>query len=398
MRLAGGPAIDAVAVPAGARHAEHVVAIDVGARIGHLLLREHILHHDARLAVLLVDEAGVGALEHGDHHRRLRGAHAVHVQVALPAVAPAGEAGLLLLGIHDVEDVVVGCAHGEIEVLRAAEGIEALVVAGAEHIVPAHAVVALAAEVEGLPIGVHEGEVLVLVGVDVAGELHRRGEGAVGQQLGAVDVLAGGAVLAVAAEVDGALAFGQVHHRALLLLLVEAGPELLGQHHDLATDVGEVVEAEEFGIGHLHLAAHGDLLQAAEELLAIAALALQGIHRPLGQQLLVGGAEEALVGHHGILEAVVEVIGPAQPVPGHGVGVGRIGGEAQVADGGLLVGAAEEQAGAEAVVEVAVAGREAHQLRVKGHGLGEALLQEELVGLSTHLLIAALGLGQAGDQ
>ncbi len=398
MRLAGWAAFHAVAVLAGARNAQHIAAVDVRYGLSYALLGECVLHSDARLAVLRVDGAGEGALEDADDHRQLGRGHAVNMEHALLAVASAGEAGLLLLPVNDVEDVIVGRAHREVEVLGPSEGIEPPVVAGAEHIVPPHAVMAFAAEVEGLPVRMHEGEVLILVGVDVSGQFHRRGEGAVRKELGAVDVAARGAILAIAAEIDGARPFGQVDYGALLALLVQRGLQLLREHHDFASDIGQVIEPEEVGIGHLHLAAHGDLLEAAEQAFAIAALLLKGLHGPCRDGLLLGGAEEALVGNLGLLEPVVEVVGPPQPVPGHGVGTRRLGGELQVAYGLLLVSAAVQQACAEAEVEVAVGRPQADELGIMRHGLGEPLLGEELVGLGTQLLVAALAKGQEREE
>ena len=398
MGLSAGSTFHHEAEAPAARQRQHVAAVDVGAHIGHLLLREGIHHHDVRLAVLLVELAGVGALEDGDDHGHLLGADAVHVEHALCAAATAGETGLLVLAVHHVEDVVIRCAHREVQVLRTTEGVEALVVGGAEHVVAAHAVVALAAEVEGAPIGVHEGVVLVEVGVDVAGELHGRREAAIGQQFGAVDVAAGASVLAQAAEVDGPAAIGQVDQAAVLALLVQAGHQLLGRHHDAPPDIAQFIEAEELAVLHLHLAAHADVLEAGEQFLAVAALLLETFHRPFRQGLLVAGATETLVGHLGLLEPVIEVVGTAQPIPGSGGSGGVLGGELEMTDGHLLVIAAMQQAGPEAVVQFAIARCEAHQLRVHGCGLGKTTLLEQGIRLDAQLLVTALGRNQQREK
>ena len=394
MRAAAGPAIHQEAEAAAAGQGEHVGPIDVGAHIGHALAGGGILHHDARLAVVGIDLVGVGALEHGDHQRHACGGYAVHVELALTAAAATGKTGFLVLGVHHVENVVVRGVHRKVQVLRPAEGVHALVVLGLEHIVAPHAVMALAAEVEGAAIGVHVGEVLVLLGVDEAGELHGRCEAAIGHELGAVDIEPGNAVLTVAAEVDGASLVGDVEQAAVLAFLVQRGTQLIGYHHDAASDVAEVVVPEELGRLHFHLAAHGDLLQVVEQLLSIAALLFVGLPGEALQGLLVAGSTESLVGHLGIGEAVAQVVGAPQPIPCRGRDGGVLHGEFQVADGLLLVLPAMQQAGTEMIVEHPVARLQAHQLSIEGQGLVVALLVEERIGLGAHLLGASLCKGK----
>ena len=222
MRLAGWAAFHGEFELAAARDGKHVRPVDVGAHIGDTFVGDGILHDDAGLAILLVEHAGIRAFQHGDHHRHLRGGNAVDVQLALFAIAAAGETRFLVLAIGHVEHVVIRRVHREVHVLRRAEDVQPFVVRRAEHVVATHAVVAFAAEVETLAVGMQEREVVVLIGVDVTGEFHRWREFAVGGELGAVDVAPGLPILAVAAEVDGAASFsGDVDQRALFALLVQ---------------------------------------------------------------------------------------------------------------------------------------------------------------------------------
>ena len=169
MRSSARSALHEVAELAASGEGEHVGSVDVRAHIGDAFTGDGILHHDVRLAIVLVEGTGIGPLHHGDHHRHLRRAHAVHVQFALTAVAAACEASLLVLAIGHIKEIVIGRVHREVEVLRWAEGLGHLVEGRAEDVVASHAVVTLAAEVEVAPVGMQEGEVLVLVGVHIAG-------------------------------------------------------------------------------------------------------------------------------------------------------------------------------------------------------------------------------------
>ena len=381
MGLAGGPGLHQEPELPRAGKGDQVVSVQVRIDLRQPFARQTVLHHDVRFTVIGVEGGGEGALQDRDGHRHLGGAHPIDVEHVLPAVAAGGETGRGALAIHQVQDLVVRRVHREVQVLRRTEDVQAGVVRAAEHIVPAHAVVPLRTEEEALPIRVHERIVLILIRVHVAGQLHRGGERPVRQQFGAVDVATGAAVLAVAAEVDGTGFVRQIDEPALLALLVQVALQFLGEHHDLPPYSLQVVEPEELGGGDLELVVHGHVLDVAQQPLSVAALLLQVVHRPLGQQFPVGHPTVVLVGLQGLVEPVGQVVGPAKLVPGQRRHRGVLHGVLQEADGLVLVLAPMDYAGAQAVVEVPVVGLQAHQLGVMRHGLGVAALIEQGIGL-----------------
>ena len=119
-------------------------------------------------------------------------------------------------------------------------------------------------------------------------------------------------------------------------------------------------------------------------------------HGEAFQLLLAAGALVPLVGGLGILELVVEVVGTAEPVPRFRRDGWILGGELQVADGLVLVLAAEQQAGAETEVEDPIAGCEADELAVERKCVHVVLLVEEPIGFRTDLLVT-LGRGCKGE-
>ena len=382
-----------VAPSAGQR--QHVLPVGVGGHVGNALAGQFILHDDVGLLVGGVECGCEGALEDGDIDGRLRGADAIHIEGALLAVAVAGEARLLAVRPHDIQQFIGRRVHGKIQVHGRAEDVHARIVGALEHVVPAHTVVALAAEIEAAAIGRHHGEVLILVGIDVAGQLHRRGIATGGQHLGSVDVLAGLAVLAVAAEVDGAALVREEDQGRLLALAVECGQQLVGCHHDLATDAAHVVEPEEIRGCDLGLLEHADVLEAAQQELPVPALLLQDVHGIFRQQFLVGRSLEVLVCGQGLVKLVIELVSLAEEIAGEFRGVRPADRELQVADGLGLGVAAIEGAGAELVVELMVLRGQAHQLGVHRIGLGILAGLEELVRRGLEGLVPTLAVAMA---
>ena len=394
MGLAAGARFHQEPVFPTSREGDHVIAVHVGTHLGYRLLGKGVNNGNMRLAVLGIELRRESSLQNGKVHRGRGGVHTVHLQRALPTVPTTGEAGLFSLRIGQVEQLVVRRVHSEVHVLRCAENIKSLVVRAPEHIEAAHAVVALAAEVEVLAIRGHEGEVLVLGGVDIAGEFHGRGEGPVGHQFGAVDVATRIAVLAIAGEVDRATLVRQVHQRNDPALLVETALELFRRHHDLPSDAAEVVEAEEFILVHLHLIEHLDILDVVEQLLPVAALEFKRVHRIYGQGLLVRGSPVPFIGIERSGELIGEVIGAAVVIPGQGGNSGAGDRVLEEAHGLFLVATTMHDAGTQAIVEVMIARGKAHQLGVQGQRLGELLLGEQGISLRTR----AATLGHQGQR
>ena len=301
------------------------------------------------------------------------------MQLRLRTRTRRGKEGPLVQRVGHVEQVVVRSVDGKIQVYWGQPCAGGLVQFAHEDVVPTHRVVALGGEVQRLPIGVHEGKVFVKTGIDGSFQLLDVDELAV-EDGGLVDVLAGFGARTVAREVNHIRPFREVDHPHVAFLAVGLGLEVFGRGEDLAANAGHVVKAEEFLGGRFGLVQHHHIGDAREQALAVAAHVHLTCYRELGLHLVVGFALEGDVRLLCGLKVVVAVVRQAQVVPGlHGSALTRS--EIEVLDGRGLFLAAQQGAGAKAIIELRIARIQAHQLGIQRQRLRILAGSKELSSL-----------------
>ena len=100
-------------------------------------------------------------------------------------------------------------------------------------------------EIERATVAVHEAEVFVVFGVHTSAELHRLTEGAVGQHLGFVNILAVRGILAIRTEVDRCSVARIMNDSGSGALQVLFALQSIGHCQDFSTDGFQVEITEE---------------------------------------------------------------------------------------------------------------------------------------------------------
>ena len=134
-----------------------------------------------------------------------------------------------------------------------------------------------------------------------------------------------------------------------------------------------------------------DLLQVGKQVLAIATLQLDRIHRMVHERLFISGSTEALVGHKRFPESISKMVCLAQKIPRKRIGCRALRASLQVRYGRFLIGTRMQRANTVAEVEVEILLVVPKQILVSGIGLCIFAFGKQRIGLRTLFLASTLG-------